>query len=381
MYDECMRTFVRYAVGTLVSASLLFGLGFLFLSKITDKPASSEKSPATQGDVRQDGNARSDNSPIQTQIRSWNALGETQKYLEFKGFSDTLKERIQLDPGLGAIATSLEETQKIIEPLNPAPKKPTMPDAVKELSVLSDTENVFPKYYTDQLDAIQNAFVGRGIWKSEEKIPLVSERAVFQMLDKSLDTIIKLGAYSSEEARIVAKQALLVNYKNIWLSERELVKKGILSQSGGKCGSPNLSKETGIWNGMLSILAPQEARAQYSDIIDTFVTIPDCWKAKNRQGGTYKGGTNIEFALCCNCGLLIIPPYEYEFVWDCGTEDSGDCNVPLGCLNMNCSGNNNAIYDGIPGYKEPATAGWGGGFSTDWSFVCGCDAYADATGN
>jgi|GEM_PF-5659446 len=45
---------------------------------------------------------------------------------------------------------------------------------------------------------------------------------------------------------------------------------------------------------------------------------------------------------CCNCGYFCSEGCEYFD--DCGTQ-SAECNVPLGCLNLDCKGYLNAIWD------------------------------------
>lgn len=228
-------------------------------------------------------------------------------------------------------------------------------------------ENLFPKQYIASLHRMQDAFVGAGWMKTDEKSTLATENDVQQFLERAVEILIAQGAYPSE-AYAQSARAAVRQFPKLWESERELLRPG---RTGFLPSSSYERKRGNILDGLLSAIFPKEAHAQVSDWIDDFVTLPDCWKAKDRLNFT--GGSNL-WAFCCNCGMLIIPPYVYEFYWDCDKEDESKCNVPMGCLNAVCAGEYNAIFDGPPGYEVRATAGWGGGTNIDYSFTCGCDA-------
>lgn len=247
-------------------------------------------------------------------------------------------------------------------------------------------ENLFPAYYSESLSQMQNGFIRAGWMKEEERVAFNTEQGIFAFLKRSVEMMVSRGVYRSDKEAERARVAVDL-FPQMWAIERQQYKQKnaffykfftpnkIFSAPLGKSAEFEARKED-IMAGFFSALVPESTHAQ-SQFIDSFVTFPDCWKSKSEQ--RLKKGDNL-FALCCNCGLCIIPPYREEFVYDCGKPEGGDCgqsacNIPLGCLNLICApaNANNAIFDGPPGYKVPATAGYGGGFNINWSFTCGCD--------
>lgn len=374
-----MKRTLRYLLGPLFLISLFFIVGAS--TYFSQKKGISETITSQSGDQGQK-MLHDEQDATNTTTKEWNAFGEIGSRTTPKAHFPSIRDEIESNAQVAAIADSITALKEKVgigaTPKNQGPQT-HIPDVNVEavLATISDTENYFPTYVLDGLDRMQDGFIKAKVWKPEEKIVFKSERDVFRMMDKSLDTLFKLGAFKTDYEKKLMKYALFVNYKKVWDSERSPALKGTTSfVPDGKAPVVKIAKDTKdnrpVVQKIAGIFMPQEVLAQASEFND-FVTIPDCWKAKDKTG-TYKGGSNLQGTFCCNCGLLYLY-YTVEFKWDCGTEDSGDCNIPLGCLNALCAGQHNAIFDGPPGYKEPAYAGWGGGFSTDWSLTCGCDAF------
>jgi len=267
-----------------------------------------------------------------------------------------------LDPLAGVLdPDTIIDTVEPLLPVLPAKEE----GSIQKKGEAGIVENLFPKQYIESLMLMQDGLVQAGWLKAEEKSSLTTENEVQQFLERAVEALIANNAYPSETYAQVARNAVR-QFPKLWESEREFLRG---RHTGFLPGRSYEQKRGNILDGLLSAIFPKEANAQISDWVDDFVTLPDCWKAKDRLN--FSGGSNL-WAFCCNCGLFC--SYGCTFYWDCGKEDDSKCNVPFGCLNAVCRGDANAIFDGLPGYEVPATAGWGGGTNMDYSLTCGCDA-------
>jgi hypothetical protein len=326
------------------------------------------------------------NKTIPYQVRSFEgrALGAGGSI--FKNGTSTLREQVSFNPGLVQILDSLAPLKAAVSA--------TIPTEKQENEGIA--ENLFPQHYIEGIYKMQDALVFLGWMKEEEKKTVQSEKDVLDLLSSMVEVFIAHNAYPTKEDAEAARKAVNVFFPQIWNAERglyrnkqaaQVIPNYLIKEKPHSILTAYASMKNGIMDGFISAFIPKEAFAQLGvSNIDTFVTIPDCWKSKNIFNK--KGGSNL-FNLFCNAGICYKPPYDVEFVWDCGkpSDGGGDCpggkqekcNVAyLGCLNdeqMGCGppDKNNAIYDGIPGYEVKATFGWSPYFNFDYSFTCGCD--------
>ncbi|MEK7576247.1 MAG: hypothetical protein AAB482_00995, partial [Patescibacteria group bacterium] len=349
---------------TILAFSVLFVVAFLLIFV--------QLLPVRKGNTDQ----KTENRYPQTNIGKSN---EPQKPYVAIQPSILLKKNMQENPQLKGIYDSIEAYRQTASTL--VVSESALTSKMEEMKI---AKNLFPTYYLKSLVSMQDGFIKMGWMKEEDKVAFTTEQNVFDFLKRTVVVMADHNAYQTKEDVESAKRAVNL-FPQLWAMERQQYKKKstILYQPYSPSTQVSISPENSVFykthkksilDGFFSALVPQTAQAQVSQYIDTFVTIPDCWKSKNEQN--LKGGDNL-MAICCNCGLCIIPPYRYEFEYDCGAPTGGDCgdtdcNIPLGCLNATCGPPNmyNAIFDGPSGYRVPATAGWGGGMNFDWSFTC-----------
>jgi hypothetical protein len=299
--------------------------------------------------------------------------------------ADTTERAATTSLDFDQVFDAFEPLKNIAKEIIP-PNTPITPYAKPKIQKQETVKNLFPIYYIASLRAVQDGFVRAGWLQESDNTSFETEEDVFKFLERGLDAMIEHKAYGSEQEIERARYAVRQGFPAMWQKEREIqaakqAQSSILYFLNNKKPSKDLARYTehkkDILDGLFSAFLPPSAQAQ-ADLVDTFVTLPDCWKSKQRPN--YKGGDNL-FSFCCNCGLCVIPPYRVEFKWDCGKPDSGGdcgdtkCNVPLGCLNAVCGPPNkyNAIFDGPPGYEVPAVFGWTSSYNFEWKFTCGCD--------
>ena len=203
---------------------------------------------------------------------------------------------------------------------------------------------LWPPVYQDALQDLENRMIGDGfVAAGEQHQSIRSDEDVYFILSKLID-------YAEKNEWIVVEDAaklrvgLTVDLPQQIDGERRALRENGISTSTilprnqrfvhSYSDQDKLARD--LIDGLKYVLTLHYADAQ----VGGWHTAPDCYKDLAPLNPV--PGFN-SLAICCNCGLLCTP-YGCTFIPDCGPY-SAACNVPLGCLNLNCGLWPNAIWD------------------------------------
>ncbi len=260
----------------------------------------------------------------------------------------------------------------ILDPFRPLLEPPKLP--AKQIPAMSDAEifaRLFSNLYLQKLSRVEENLIAWGWMPAQDKISLSDEANVLKFLDKATEIFISKGFYEKDMIPIV-RNAVRIHYPNLLAEKKRALRATSLIKPFDLLHPAPIFGFEGSLSSLASLLfpfLPEEAKAGIN-IPGIWETSPTCFKGIN-PSQTQKGVDLYGF--CCNCGVKFYG-YVPVYVLDCGpfASDQGGntalCDVHLGCLNSNCSGNNNAIWDGVD-----ALASGEGSAVPQYTNKCGCD--------
>lgn len=184
---------------------------------------------------------------------------------------------------------------------------------------------MFPEPTLRAFHENQTKLIAVGVMAESERIALTTEQEVTQYIQRRFESYLNEPSVSDEE-KAVARRTIQ-RLPQVMRSERERAERILRGEVAEKIPSPLMSA--------LTLAIPRAEAFWY--------TIPDCYKDDN-PFSMVPGYTNI--ALCCNCGYHCSDGCAY--FQDCGFQSIA-CNVPLGCLNLECKFYQNAIWSSLTG--------------------------------
>lgn len=221
---------------------------------------------------------------------------------------------------------------------------------------LSEGE-IFKRLFSDdklaRLREMQNSFIRVGWLKEQDRVAFTSEENIFTFLERGTEAMIAHDVYAQDQIAQV-REAITVRYPEYVAQQKAII---LRQQSYLKTFEPLRAHETFARHYATTFFPV--AHAQIQGIWDTYGI---CYKGIN-PAQTQKG---VDLgAFCCNCGFKMVG-YIPVYMHDCGpfassNGNSAICDIHLGCLNEECAGFNNAIWDG-PGAANPP-----------YTMKCGCD--------
>lgn len=181
---------------------------------------------------------------------------------------------------------------------------------------------VFPQQVLASFDRNQNKMILAGIISESSRNPLSNEDDAVRFIRDQFALYLTLKDVSLSDKQNAARA--LEQIPQVIANERLRAERILQGKSA--------SQEPSRLLAFLSLSIPIAHATWYTD--------DPCYKDDAEDSGTI--GTDLS-ATCCNCGFYY-DGYDTVYYDDC-LEDSTQCNIPLGCLNLYCEFYENAIWD------------------------------------
>ena len=249
---------------------------------------------------------------------------------------NAIEETRETRKNFGEIVKPFEPVTSIVKEVVPPPVKIT----ISEEEIF---KRLFTSRYLQVLDDLQGDFITIGWMPAGNKRSLNNTENVLAFLKDNVEIMISKNFYAADQIAFV-RDAISVNYpKLVEAKRREIIQQAVKTRLYPFARDIDGKSESLSWQ-----FFPDALAFGLLNIPGIWETSPTCFKGLNPQQTLV--GKDIDSMQCCNCGCKI-DGYYCRPVLDCGpfAGENGNtalCDLHFGCLNKDCEGFNNAIWDG-----------------------------------